>query len=339
MTKPLVSIIIPFCNAEKYLEETINSAINQTWANKEIILINDGSTDNSPVIAKKFENAFVKVFHQENKGASAARNKGLSEAKGDYIQFLDADDILSEDKIKGQVKTLNGSLTQLSICKTVHFFDGTDHLKKKPQDEWFYAKDYDDPVDFLIKLYSGGEVMQGYGGMVQPNAWLTPKRIIEQAGPWNENLSIDDDGEFFCRVILQSQGIKFSSKGLNYYRKFRNNNSLSAQKNLKAFNSIVLATNLKYAHLKAKANDIIVDRVFGRHYWLTGVSAFPYFKKISRDCIRKGKELNYNGKKYYGGPASEKLANLLGWKVARYLTYYNQTLKKSKKMASSTTKI
>ncbi|HZX58320.1 MAG TPA: glycosyltransferase family A protein, partial [Mucilaginibacter sp.] len=108
MDQPLVSIIIPVYNSEKHLAETISSALEQTWPNKEIIIVDDGSADNSLAIAKSFASENVKVFHQPNKGASAARNKGIQEAKGDYIQFLDADDLLMPNKIAAQVKQLAG---------------------------------------------------------------------------------------------------------------------------------------------------------------------------------------------------------------------------------------
>src|ERR1700748_3370934 len=106
ITRPLVSIIIPVYNAQKYLAETINSALAQTWPNKEIIIVDDGSTDNSFQIAKNFENDKVRVYYQENRGAGAARNKGLREAKGNYIQFLDADDLISNNKAEEQINLL-----------------------------------------------------------------------------------------------------------------------------------------------------------------------------------------------------------------------------------------
>ena len=69
-----------------------------------------------------------------------------------------------------------------------------------------------------MKLYTGNDIKPGYGGMIQPNAWLTPRALIDKAGMWNEFRSPDDDGEFFCRVVLASAGIKFSDTGINYYR-------------------------------------------------------------------------------------------------------------------------
>ena len=104
--EPLVSIIIPVYNAELFLAATIESTLQQSYKNIEIILIDDGSGDNSYQIAKQYESEQVTVVKQANKGASAARNHGIVLAKGDYIQFLDADDFLHPQKIEHQLNTL-----------------------------------------------------------------------------------------------------------------------------------------------------------------------------------------------------------------------------------------
>ncbi|HWZ16318.1 MAG TPA: glycosyltransferase [Mucilaginibacter sp.] len=327
--RPLVSVIIPVYNAEKYLDSCILSVIGQTWPNIEIILVDDGSTDNSLNIIEKYKEAgTVKAIQQKNKGAAAARNAGLKQAKGIYIQFLDADDLLSPDKIEAQVGCLDGSLTHLAICKTVHFTEGENNIGNNEGDEWLHH-DSNNPVDFLIKLYAGKEVLPGYGGMITVHAWLTPRELIDKAGLWNEDLRLDDDGEFFCRVVLASEGIKFSEKGLNYYRKFTDTQSLSAQKTRKGIESTILSTDLKLAHLKEKTADTLVDRIFARHYWWTGVVAYPQFKDLSAYCIQKAKQLGYRGEKYVGGPAGHILAGLFGWKVVRLMAWYRQIFKRS----------
>src|SRR5690554_7733611 len=109
MQNPLVSIIIPCYNAEAYLKETINSILHQHYQNWECIIINDHSTDSTSKIAQKycldFPNKFIYKLNPR-KGACAARNEGLRVAKGEYIQFLDADDLLSETKIENQINAL-----------------------------------------------------------------------------------------------------------------------------------------------------------------------------------------------------------------------------------------
>ena len=101
---PLVSILIPAYNAENWIKDAAKSALDQTWSKKEIIIVDDGSSDNTLHIAREFESESVKVITQANMGASAARNKALSLAQGDYIQWLDADDLLAPNKISQQLK-------------------------------------------------------------------------------------------------------------------------------------------------------------------------------------------------------------------------------------------
>ncbi len=103
--KPLVSILIPAYNAEETIAQTIQSAIGQTWERKEIIVINDGSTDRTLEIAERFVPA-VRVVSTQNQGQSAAINHGLGLAVGDYIQELDSDDLLVPDKIERQFSAL-----------------------------------------------------------------------------------------------------------------------------------------------------------------------------------------------------------------------------------------
>ncbi|MDR3695463.1 glycosyltransferase [Mucilaginibacter sp.] len=323
----LVSIIIPIYNAEKNLAACLDSAINQTWKNTEIIMVDDGSSDSSLSVAQKYaDGKKIILISQKNSGASVARNMGLKVAKGEYIQFLDADDLLNPEKIESQVNVLENSVNQVALCRTIHFFDGDDPTKSEVTDDWFCA-DNNNPVDFLLKLYAGEDEMPGFGGMIQPNAWLTPRVTIEKAGPWNEFRGPDDDGEFFCRVVLASEGIKFSGKGVNYYRKYKSAASLSGQKSAEAFENIILSLNLKYGYLKEWTTDPILDRIFARHYWWTGVAAYPRFKELSGNCIQKATELGYKGKKYMGGPAGHTLAGFLGWKPVRFMAYWQQRFK------------
>jgi glycosyltransferase involved in cell wall biosynthesis len=101
---PLVSILIPAYNAERWLADTIRSALAQTWPYKEIIVVDDGSRDETLSVARQFTSSDVSVVTQANLGASAARNHALSLSHGDYIQWLDADDLLCPSKIAKQME-------------------------------------------------------------------------------------------------------------------------------------------------------------------------------------------------------------------------------------------
>ncbi len=322
MDKPLVSIIIPVYNSAAFIEQTINSAIQQTWPNKEIILVNDGSTDNSLAIIKGYESASVKVFTQINKGAAAARNKGLVEANGDYIQFLDGDDLLSNTKIEEQINLLINNPGYIGLCATVHFFDGENPNKQPIINEW-YTEGTSDPADFLIKLYGGALIGPTYGGMIAIHAWLTPKEIIVKAGNWNEELTVDDDGEFFCRVVLVSKGIKYAPGAISYYRKFKNASTLSAQKTYEAHKKKLQATQLKAQHLLAKTNDPKARLALSRLFWDNAVNFYPQYINLANIAEHEAKVLapdfNYNP---YNTRLNKKIASILGWRSVKLIQYF-----------------
>src|ERR1043165_7081628 len=99
MNRPLISILIPAYNAAPWIADTIKSALNQTYPRKEVVVVDDGSIDQTLQVARQFASKTVSIVTQENQGASAARNKALELCQGDYIQWLDADDLLAPDKI------------------------------------------------------------------------------------------------------------------------------------------------------------------------------------------------------------------------------------------------
>ena len=112
-----VSIIIPIYNTSKYLPDCLNSVISQTYQNLEILLIDDGSTDDSGIIADDYakKDKRVKVFHQKNQGQSAARNFGIKKASGDFISFIDSDDKIVPTFIEDLINPY-GNNTSISVC-------------------------------------------------------------------------------------------------------------------------------------------------------------------------------------------------------------------------------
>lgn len=109
MCAPLISVIVPVYNIEKYLERCVNSIREQTYTNLEILLVDDGSTDGSGAICDKFaeEDDRIRVFHKENGGSSSARNLGIAEAKGEYLGFVDSDDYVSANMYELLVGAIN----------------------------------------------------------------------------------------------------------------------------------------------------------------------------------------------------------------------------------------
>ncbi len=313
----LVSIIIPVYNSEKYLSETIQSALNQTWENKEIIIVDDGSTDNSLSIAKSYESEIVKIYAQENKGASAARNKGLKEAKGDYIQFLDADDLLDIDKVEKQLNLIKNDSDSISFCENINFDKNGPYSAPINLD----VKHITDPFELLLHIYGGYD----NPSMITVHSWLVPREIIDKVGFWNENLSLDDDGEFFCRVVLGSKKAVFCKDIYSYYRKHKEG-SLSSQKDIKHLRSEFLSIKLKTALMLETKDTLEVRKAMAFWNLRIAIIAYPKHKSLTSDALSEIKYLDVKPKlPVMGGKLIELIKKNIGWKFVRLL----QTLKSS----------
>jgi glycosyltransferase involved in cell wall biosynthesis len=218
---PLVSVIIPCYNAAPFLKETLDSVFKQTFQDYEIILIDDGSTDNTAQIVLSFGDKVVAEF-TPNRGASAARNSGTQLAKGKFIQYLDADDLLKPDALEKRVKALLSTDADVAYCdwqQLVELEDGTFQPKtirdRKIEDV------HSDPEIALFKDF-----------WCPPAALLYSKKILSKIGLWNESLPIIQDARFLLDAALV--GGKFVHvPGVSAYYRVHGNNSLSRRSQIK----------------------------------------------------------------------------------------------------------
>ena len=194
--KPLVSILIPAYNSEEWIADTLQSAIAQTWPRKEIIVVDDGSSDRTAEVARRFASKEVSVVTKENGGAAAARNRALQLSQGDYIQWLDADDVLAPDKIEKQLAALGEAANKRILLSApwAYFSYRTNRARFVP------TSLYQDlsPVEWLLRKM--GENLH-----MQTGTWLTSRELADAAGPWDTRMISDDDGEYYCRVLLASR--------------------------------------------------------------------------------------------------------------------------------------
>lgn len=228
--KKLVSILIPAYNAEKCIGETISSAVNQEWKNKEIIIVDDGSTDHTYDIARRYASNAVKIIRQENRGVCSARNTAFASAQGDYFQWLDADDLLAPDKISRQLAYNNGDIDPNILLSSSFgtFYYSIKRAQFSPHGLWQDLS----PIDYFLLKFNEGLWMS-------QSVWLVSRFISERAGPWNEEIIRDNDGEYFCRVVSVSRSIRFIPDARCYYR--RGNPSISGNISEKAMESLFLS--------------------------------------------------------------------------------------------------
>ncbi|HEU0126158.1 MAG TPA: glycosyltransferase [Flavobacterium sp.] len=208
-----VSVIIPAYNCQDFIQSTINSVINQTYPQEliEVIIVNDGSTDNTTTILNSYKDSF-KIIHTENKGVSHARNTGLANATGDFIQYLDADDLLESKKIEIQVQALLANKADVAYGNWERFLEINSkiHVTKK-----------------VIRRMQGDPKIALFTDFwCPPAALLYSKKIAKEIGPWKEWLPVIQDARYFLDAALHNAKFIYTDYNVAYYRE-GNPNSLS----------------------------------------------------------------------------------------------------------------
>lgn len=304
---PLVSIIIPCKNAAPWLGETIRSCLDQAWPNIEIIVIENGSEDGSAAIARSFGDR-VALLACERPGAAAARNVGSAHARGKFIQFLDADDLLDPDKIAAQMARLEtapeGTIASGAWSR---FRDDPSEARFIAEPVW---RDFA-PEEFLISSWLGGGMMPNF-------AWLVPRAVVDRAGPWDESLSLLDDGEYFCRVALASSGIVFCDNARGYYRT-GSAAALSSRRDRAALESAYRSTALSCSRLLAFRKPDPRTKSACATLWQRFIyDAFPLAPDLIARAESQVAALGGSDLRLGGGPTFRTLSRCFGWKAARH---------------------
>ncbi|HVU15377.1 MAG TPA: glycosyltransferase [Candidatus Didemnitutus sp.] len=243
--KPLVSILIPAYNASQWLGLSIRSALDQTWPSKEIIVVDDGSRDDTLAVARAFEREGVQVVTQANQGAAAARNHAYALSRGELIQWLDADDLLAPGKIEHQMELRERcSPRALLSGPWGHFYFRTEKARFAPNALWHDLS----PHEWLCRKMADGYFMQ-------TATWLVPRSLSEAAGPWNTALLGDDDGEYFCRILLASDGVRFSPESRVLYREVIGNRLSHVGRSTRKLEAHFHSMKLHIGYLRSLADD------------------------------------------------------------------------------------
>lgn len=234
--KEKISIIVPVYNAEEYVENTVQSIINQTYKNIQIILVDDGSIDQSLKIIQQLakKEKRIKVIHQENKGVSAARNTGISHATGDYITFVDADDLLEPkacEILYNNIKKYNSDISVASVKK----INIANHVISPPATNKIHQ--YSKEEFFKIFFLNDGSI-----DVASANAKLYSKKIYKEI-TYVENRNSNEDRYYLFKAILKSNTIVFQDTSIYIYK--MHENSLSTSKvNERLFDNIYFAKEM-----------------------------------------------------------------------------------------------
>ena len=310
MNSDLVSIIIPVYNVEKYLKKCLDSVINQTYKNIEIIIINDGSTDNSLKICQNYEKKYsnIKVINQNNQGLSAARNKGIDESKGKYITFIDSDDYYDLDAVEKFYILATEKNADLVCCGTYcENENGKYYLKHCLSEE----KEYDNYEALETMLLSKG---------IDPSACnkFYKKKLFNKIkfpiGEYYEDLSI------MYKIVFESK--KIVHMGMPKYHYIIRSGSITHRKfELKHLNVLNVWKNI--CDFCSKKNDTLYEMALARYY----------LSLVNTDIqMRSGKEYKIYSEEYQRikEQINKNIKNIkinkyisLSKKIMCYMAYFN----------------
>ncbi|MBQ8163799.1 MAG: glycosyltransferase [Clostridia bacterium] len=255
----LISIIVPVYKVEKYLKECIDSILNQTYKNFELILIDDGSPDNSGKICDEYaeKDNRIKVIHKENGGVSSARNTGLDNTSGEYITFIDSDDFVDKRYLEVLYSTLKENDTNISICRFAKYTHSSfiifneifpEKINISFNDKYF--------LNFFARYFSFKNNIFGSACRT-----LFKKDIINNFR-FSNDIKISEDLLFIVNVVYNSQSISFTNEALYFYRIDNTSASTSYKKN---FLKSQCNLSNELTKLFSKINNKYFDKILKRY--------------------------------------------------------------------------
>jgi len=309
-----VSVIIPNYNNSNYLKSCIESVIGQKYI-KEIIIVDDHSTDTSWEIITDYQKQYsdlIKIFTNPNKGVQSARNYGLTQASGKYIQWLDSDDILHHKKFKTQVEILESSKSKTIVfCDWQHFSNEKDIPLFDKSNRW---KSYTNPLEWLMYSWETGL-------MLQTACWLTPKEICDQI-TWDEKIVKNQDGVYFFDALQYCFELKYVNDTIVHYR-LPNSTNISRKKNYKAIRSL-LDSYIHYEEIFDKDCSLRVKKSLACNYANFIKYIYPEYNDLQNKAFNRIESLGIKKAPLIGGDKFKKIQKLFGLKNAIKLIHFKE---------------
>ena len=313
-----VSILIPAFNAADTLRATLLSCIEQGAAIvDEIIVVDDHSDDDTRQTFEEVQEQHPH-FHwvwatSPRKGACSARNHALQLSSGDWIQWLDADDLLGPGKIDAQLRALEESGHGLATCPFRPFKDNPITGRIEDPRDWELPSNIP-PADWIAK-----------DPMCIPACWLGSRELMMAAGPWDESLAVNQDGEYFCRVIAACDGVIFQDDIEVHYR--REGGGVSAFSETKADSLYRSIQSMEQTALQLETSERMQQMISNR-YQAFIYTAYPARPNLIREAELKLRELprptisNPNA----ASQLSRLISQTLGWKTLTRMRLLKQSI-------------
>ena len=301
---PKISVIIPVYNGEKYIQRCIDSVFNQTYSNVEIIVVNDGSTDNTENILKSYSN--IVLINKKNEGVSRARNTGLSLATGEYVYFCDADDYLEKDAFE----VLINEYDENDLLRFGHYVvNGEEKIEKKNNDDILALVDLTFDSKKLLEYLVSNKTEGHLWNYLFKLSVIKDNKIL-----FDEELFYQEDVMFLLEYCLKIKNVKVISNP--YYNYCVNENSVT--KNIESsIRNLSSIANLRYKILKLlkDSNNMNLSSLLEQRFLNLQLSyILDYRKKLSKkeyfNALKRIATANYE---YYVEVLKEPISKK--WKI------------------------
>lgn len=300
------SVIIPCFNAEAFLDQTLQSCIDQGEVLGEVIVVDDGSTDGSHALAKRWEqqNKKIQVIHNPRKGGQAARNTGLEYARHPLIQWLDADDVLGAEKLNTAQAFHHANPNQLLACPWFSFRNEVSPQQLVSDVDWKQISANSSPEDWIAR-----DVHMAL------HCYTGSRNLFIKTGPWDETLAINQDGEYFTRVIAQSEGVHFTTDVAVHYRRGLSNSTsqFSPSKVQSLFQSIQSIQAVAFElESSLRMRQMMANR--WQHFIYTAYPHSPELISAAKEKLKSLPTPNISNPNAVSG-FSKMISKTFGWKA------------------------
>ena len=302
---PLVSVLIPAYNASRFIKATLDSVLAQTWPNIEVVVVDDGSDDDTPIIVLGCNDDRVRLIRQGRVGPSAAQNEALRQSRGEFILRLDADDLISPRKIESQMEALRREPRGIAVGQWARFVNDPTEAVFPQQSATADVT----PIEWLTDACADGLPM------LQPALWLASRELVEQAGPWNERLTLNNDFEFGVRLLLAGDIVVDCPGALLYYRS-GNPRSLASQKSAEAWRSSLLSIELGTSSMLARYPSAAVRRACANVFQQLAFSTYLDAPEVCAEAERHVDRLGGASVLMEGGLLFRVMRQPIGWRRA-----------------------
>jgi glycosyltransferase involved in cell wall biosynthesis len=305
--KPLVSVLIPCFNVERFIGAALKSILLQTYTKIEVIVVDDGSNDGSADVVKSFVDRNVTFIQESHRGAAATRNLAFSRSNGTFALFMDADDVIGKNHIEALVKCLDGSDQHIGTSAVGFFRDQLGEAK------WYHPSYCDlDGISWLVTDWRGAKLYSQCG------MFLIPRELLDRANGWNEKLSSYDDVEFFGRIFSACAGTRFAADAALYYR-CDVPGGLTTRTSRTHIESRLLAISLASERLLEKENSNRTRLACADLFQAFDYEHFPRHPDLRAKARRQVVRLGGSHLIPHGSPKFQLVRRMVGWRAARFV--------------------